>query len=88
MKDLFQPPVVRQYISGGRLYREKEERVPDRFELFLDLVSGSHDSESLSVHIINPCNWPDSRGNRSSARRIRFRVDFERHHRQGRSDFL
>lgn len=36
--DLFQPPVVRQYIQGGRLFREREERTPDRFELFLDLV--------------------------------------------------
>ncbi|ORY72252.1 hypothetical protein BCR35DRAFT_307811 [Leucosporidium creatinivorum] len=36
--DLFQPPVVRQYVQGGRLFREREERTPDRFELFLDLV--------------------------------------------------
>ncbi|KAK4058903.1 hypothetical protein OIO90_000349 [Microbotryomycetes sp. JL221] len=36
--DIFQPPVVRQYIQNGRLYREREERTPDRFELFLDLV--------------------------------------------------
>ncbi|KAM0792278.1 hypothetical protein ACM66B_004969 [Microbotryomycetes sp. NB124-2] len=36
--DIFQPPVVRQYIQNGRLFREREERTPDRFELFLDLV--------------------------------------------------
>ncbi|KAK4053773.1 hypothetical protein OIV83_001429 [Microbotryomycetes sp. JL201] len=36
--DIFQPPVVRQYIQNGRLFRERQERTPDRFELFLDLV--------------------------------------------------
>ncbi|KAM0746513.1 hypothetical protein T439DRAFT_329623 [Meredithblackwellia eburnea MCA 4105] len=36
--DLFQPPVVRQWLQDGKLYREAEERIPSRFELFFDLL--------------------------------------------------
>ncbi|KAI5480220.1 hypothetical protein MNV49_001548 [Pseudohyphozyma bogoriensis] len=36
--DLFPPPVVRQWIDNGRLYREAEERAPSRYELFFDLI--------------------------------------------------
>ncbi|KAK4701935.1 hypothetical protein P7C70_g4291, partial [Phenoliferia sp. Uapishka_3] len=34
--DLWQPPVVRQWLVDGRLYREAEERTPSRFELFFE----------------------------------------------------
>lgn len=37
-RDVFQPPVLRQYIQGGRLYREREAREIDKFELLFDLV--------------------------------------------------
>ncbi|GMK53530.1 hypothetical protein CspeluHIS016_0101160 [Cutaneotrichosporon spelunceum] len=37
-RDLINPPVIRQWISGGKLYREQEERSSPRIELFLDLL--------------------------------------------------
>lgn len=36
--DLVHPPVVRQWIAGGKLYRERGERGSPRIELFLDLL--------------------------------------------------
>lgn len=35
---LVRKPIVRQWTYRGKLYREAEERVPSRFELFLDLI--------------------------------------------------
>lgn len=35
---LFKQPVVRQWIHEGSVYREKDERIPSRFELFFDLL--------------------------------------------------
>lgn len=31
-------PVIRQWLHGGHLYREKDERKPSQFELFFDLI--------------------------------------------------
>ncbi|KAK4704700.1 hypothetical protein P7C70_g1511, partial [Phenoliferia sp. Uapishka_3] len=36
--DIWKPPIVRQWLLNGRLYREAEERTPSRFELFFDLL--------------------------------------------------
>lgn len=36
--DLFAKPVVRQWISGGKLYREATSRELPRIELFFDLL--------------------------------------------------
>ncbi|SCV74436.1 BQ2448_8075 [Microbotryum intermedium] len=38
LSDVFKPPVVRQWLSHGRLFRERVERVPSRFELIFDLI--------------------------------------------------
>ena len=35
---LFKRPVVRQWIHEGSVYREQDERIPSRFELFFDLM--------------------------------------------------
>lgn len=35
---LFKRPVVRQWLYKGNLYRETDERIPSRFELFFDLM--------------------------------------------------
>lgn len=35
---LFKRPVVRQWIHEGNVYREQDERIPSRFELFFDLM--------------------------------------------------
>ncbi|BEI83165.1 hypothetical protein CcaverHIS002_0310330 [Cutaneotrichosporon cavernicola] len=37
-RDLIHPPVIRQWIAGGKLYRERGERSSPRIELFLDLL--------------------------------------------------
>ncbi|KDE08116.1 hypothetical protein MVLG_01597 [Microbotryum lychnidis-dioicae p1A1 Lamole] len=38
LNDVFKPPVVRQWLSNGRLFRERDERVPSCFELIFDLI--------------------------------------------------
>ncbi|BEJ13712.1 hypothetical protein CspHIS471_0308860 [Cutaneotrichosporon sp. HIS471] len=38
VRDLIQPPIIRQWIAGGKLYRERGERSSPRIELFLDLL--------------------------------------------------
>lgn len=38
LRHLFRRPVIRQFISAGKLYREKFERESFRFELFFDLA--------------------------------------------------
>ncbi|WFC95967.1 hypothetical protein MBRA1_002623 [Malassezia brasiliensis] len=35
---LFKRPVVRQWLFKGNLFREQDERIPSRFELFFDLM--------------------------------------------------
>lgn len=37
LSHLFRRPVIRQFLSDGRIYREKFERESSRFELFFDL---------------------------------------------------
>ncbi|ORX35876.1 bacterial low temperature requirement A protein-domain-containing protein [Kockovaella imperatae] len=38
VRDLVRPPVIRQYVEGGRIYREASPREVNRFELFFDLL--------------------------------------------------
>ncbi|PVG04558.1 hypothetical protein CPB86DRAFT_777843 [Serendipita vermifera] len=38
IRGLVKPFVIKQWLHQGKLYREKKERVPSRFELFFDLV--------------------------------------------------
>ncbi|KLT41203.1 hypothetical protein CC85DRAFT_312927 [Cutaneotrichosporon oleaginosum] len=38
LRDLIHPPVIRQWIAGGKLFRERGERASPRIELFLDLL--------------------------------------------------
>ncbi|KAG8829742.1 hypothetical protein FRC17_006134 [Serendipita sp. 399] len=37
-RTLVKPFVIKQWVYKGKIYREKRERVPSRFELFFDLV--------------------------------------------------
>lgn len=38
LKHLFKRPVIRQWLYQGKLYREEDQRVCSRFELFFDLL--------------------------------------------------
>ncbi|WOO82402.1 uncharacterized protein LOC62_04G005891 [Vanrija pseudolonga] len=38
IREIFRPPVVRQWIENGKLYREPGSREISRFELFFDLL--------------------------------------------------
>lgn len=38
LRSLVKPFVIKQWLYQGKIYREKKERIPSRFELFFDLV--------------------------------------------------
>ncbi|CCA67754.1 hypothetical protein PIIN_01578 [Serendipita indica DSM 11827] len=38
LRSLVKPFVIKQWVYRGKIYRERKERVPSRFELFFDLV--------------------------------------------------
>jgi hypothetical protein len=48
---LIKPPLVRQFLHGGHLYKEEEERDLSHFELFADLIFVAivHVSQLLSI---------------------------------------
>ncbi|KAJ1023190.1 hypothetical protein NDA16_003343 [Ustilago loliicola] len=37
-RHLFKRPIIRQWLHGNKLYREKDERKPSQFELVFDLI--------------------------------------------------
>ncbi|SGZ23731.1 BQ5605_C023g09627 [Microbotryum silenes-dioicae] len=51
LNDVFKPPVVRQWLSNGRLFRERDERVPSCFELIFDLILVGEWVSNLQRHM-------------------------------------
>jgi hypothetical protein len=49
LRHLFKRPVVRQWIRDEKIYREKREREPSRFELFVNVLCGSPTSRSRNA---------------------------------------